>query len=75
VLTETSVRRNTEVSIHTEDHILKGVVEWCGFDDPLGCYVEIRLKPESRWSETWFKPQHLLPFESSTVKATSKRCA
>jgi len=60
VLTQTSVTRKTDVSIHTKDHILKGIVERCIFDEPLGCYVEIRLKPESRWSKTWFNPQHLL---------------
>jgi hypothetical protein len=75
VLIETSVRRNTEVSIHTKDHILKGIVEWCSFDYPLGCYVEIRLKRESRWSKSWFRPQHLLALQPRTDEANSKRCA
>jgi hypothetical protein len=63
VLTETFVGRNSDVTILTKDHVLEGVVERCDFDEPLGCYVEIRLKPESRWSEAWFRPQHMFALQ------------
>jgi hypothetical protein len=75
VLTQTPVRRNTEVSIRTEDHVLKGIVEWCTFDEPLGCYLEVRLKPESRWSKQWFRPKHLLALAKRTEDDKSKKCA
>lgn len=60
VLTEVPVRRGTEIRISTRAHTLNGIVEWCNFDEPLGCYLQIRLKNDSRWSQRWFKPQHLL---------------
>jgi hypothetical protein len=61
ILTEVPVRRGTEIRISTKAHTLNGIVEWCNFDEPLGCYLQVRLKSESRWSQRWFKPKHLLP--------------
>jgi hypothetical protein len=60
VLTEVPFRRGAEISIHAGSHILRGNVERCRDDQPLGCFIDVRLNPESRWSLQWFKPLHLL---------------
>jgi hypothetical protein len=60
VLTDIPLRQGTQVSINTKEHVLKGTVERCNIHEPLGCYIEVRLKPESRWSKRWFVPEHLL---------------
>src|SRR5580658_9419001 len=61
VFTEVQVRPGVEISIIANFHILRGYVERCSHDSPLGCYIEVRLNPESRWSEQQFRPQHLVP--------------
>jgi hypothetical protein len=58
--TEVPFRRGAEISIHAGSHVLRGTVEQCRYDEPLGCFMDVRLNPESRWSEQWFEPQHLL---------------
>jgi hypothetical protein len=73
LLTDIPLRRGTEVSINTKEHILKGVVERCNVHEPLGCYVEVRLKPKSRWSKRWFLPQHLLALGDCAARAN--KCA
>jgi hypothetical protein len=60
VLTHAAFPRGTAISIQANSHILRGSVKRCRYDQLLGCYIEVRLKPESRWSEQWFRPQHLL---------------
>ncbi len=75
VLTQTPIRRNTEVTIRTKGHSLKGIVEWCTFDEPLGCYLEVRLMPESQWTKQWFQPEHLLALGNHTEAADAKQCA
>lgn len=60
VLTEVPLRRGLEISINASGNTLTGIVDECRFDGPLGWYVEVRLKPESWWSEEWFRPEHLL---------------
>ena len=59
VLADVPVMHGTEVTINSKSRRLKGVVERCEYDEPLGCRIEVRLRPESRWSQRWFKPQHL----------------
>jgi hypothetical protein len=60
VLTEVPFKRGTKINITANSHVLRGNVERCRHDGPLGCFIEVRLDFESRWSEQWFKPQHLL---------------
>jgi hypothetical protein len=60
VLTQEPLRHGTEISIKTNSHVMNGIVERCKVVAQLGYYLEVRLKPESRWSERWFKPKHLL---------------
>lgn len=60
VLTQAPLRRGTEISIKTNSHVMNGIVERRTVEAQLGYYLEVRLKPESRWSERWFKPKHLL---------------
>jgi hypothetical protein len=60
VLAEEPLKRGTEIRINADSHVLSGIVECCNAEAPLGFFLEIRLKRESRWSEQWFKPKHLL---------------
>jgi hypothetical protein len=60
VLTEAAIERGTNVRVACESKELTGVVESCVRDESLGFFVEVRLDPESRWSEQWFTPRHLL---------------
>lgn len=60
VLTEAPLPRGAKVRVTCGSYQLKGIVESCRRDDVLGYFVELRLSPESRWSEDWFAPQHLL---------------
>jgi hypothetical protein len=60
LLVEQPVRRGTKVQVTCESNQLSGTVESCKLDNPLGFIVSIRLDPESRWSEKWFTPNHLL---------------
>ncbi len=39
---------------------LKGRVNACTAERLLGFYIEVELDSESRWSDQWFQPQHLL---------------
>ena len=59
-------RAHTLVRIVTKAHQLEGVVEDCKRDAALGFFVKVRLSPQSRWSERWFTPQHLLQLWSGT---------
>jgi hypothetical protein len=60
VLTDTPISRRTRVLVDCENHQLKGFVRSCVHAKTLGYFVEVRLCPESHWSEKWFTPQHLL---------------
>jgi hypothetical protein len=60
ILCDESIPRGTVVHINCEDHWLIGIVESCTFESLLGCFVAVRLDPQSRWSEEWFTPKHLL---------------
>lgn len=64
VLLEDPIPRGSRARIQCEEHELKGFVTACDFVEPLGFFVEVRLDPDSRWSEKWFTPQHLLSFQS-----------
>src|SRR5262245_62141666 len=60
VLAETPITRRTKVRIACDGHELKGFVRSCRQDKSLGFLVDVRLYPESRWSQQWFTPKHLL---------------
>jgi len=66
ILADCSFPRATAVRILTKDHELEGFVEDCRRDQDLGFFIKIRLAPQSRWSEQWFTPQHLLKLWSGT---------
>ena len=60
ILTEDAVPRGTKVRVKGKGHELTGFVRSCTFDRLLGFFIDIRLLTESRWSEKWFVPEHLL---------------
>jgi len=60
LLADSPIRCGTTVQVSCEASQLKGVVESCDFEGPLGFFVGVRLDPESRWSQKWFAPKHLL---------------
>ncbi len=66
ILTDCSFPRAAVVRIVTKEHKLEGFVEDCRRDGQLGFFVKVRLSPESRWSEPWFTPKHLLQLWSGT---------
>ena len=66
VLTECAFPLNAAVRIVSKAHRLEGVVEACTRHQPLGFFVKVKLSPQSRWSERWFTPQHLLQLWSGT---------
>jgi hypothetical protein len=76
VLTESAFPRDAVVRIVSKAQHLEGVVEACTRQQPLGFFVKVRLSPQSRWSERWFTPQHLLRLWSGTqTKASPLRAA
>jgi hypothetical protein len=60
VLTESAFPCNLSVRIQSTTHQLEGVVKSCKYQEHLGFVVKVKLNPESRWSERWFTPKHLL---------------
>jgi hypothetical protein len=66
VLLDCALPRNAAVQILTEAHKMEGVVENCKHDQTLGFFVKVRLAPQSRWSDRWFTPRHLLQLWSGT---------
>jgi hypothetical protein len=66
ILTDCSLPRLAVVRIVTKDHKLEGIVENCRRDEELGFFVKVRLSLQSRWSEQWFTPKHLLQLWSGT---------
>ncbi len=71
VLTECAFPRDAVVRIVSKAHQMEGVVEACTRQQPLGFFVKVRLAPQSRWSEHWFTPQHLLQLWSGTQPKVS----
>jgi hypothetical protein len=74
LLTEVPLKRGTEVDVIAKGRILNGIVEWCNLDEPVGCYIQVRLKPDSRWSYRGFKPMPSLTLVASK-KIAAKKCA
>ena len=60
VLTESPLRRGSKVRINCRSNRLEGRVLSCSLVEQMGYWVEVRLAPESRWTEAWFTPEHLL---------------
>jgi hypothetical protein len=60
ILTQSSVPLGSKVRVRGESHELKGFVRSCTHDPLLGFFIDIGLDSESRWSEKWFVPGHLL---------------
>jgi len=71
ILTECAFPRDAVVRIVSKAHHLEGIVETCTRQQPLGFFVKVRLKPQSRWSEHWFTPKHLLQLWSGTQPKVS----
>jgi len=59
VLAEAEISKGTRVRVACESNELKGLVRSCTYEPSLGFFVEVKLDPESRWSQQWFKPKHL----------------
>jgi hypothetical protein len=59
ILTQNALPLGTKVRIWGKTHKIKGVVRSCKYDRVLGYFVDIGLDPGSRWSEKWFRPEHL----------------
>ena len=66
ILTDCAFPQNAPVRIVSKGQQLEGIVEGCTQNQPLGFFVKVRFNPESRWSERWFTPQHLLKLWSGT---------
>jgi hypothetical protein len=66
ILAEEPVERGANITICVRSYVLKGVAAACCMDEVLGCYVEVRLAPESRWTEQWFRPEHMLTVAEET---------
>src|SRR5438046_10311783 len=71
ILTYCAFPRATAVRIVTKEHKLEGLVADCKRDRHLGFFVKVRLSSQSRWSESWFTPQHLLQLWSGTKSKVS----
>ena len=72
VLAERPWARGSQVSIKTDRQCLQGVVKSFDYDPTLGYFTTISLNAESRWSQEWFTPEHLLALwslESETAPA------
>jgi len=70
ILTEASVAPGTKVRITGKTNELRGFVRSCISDRLLGFFIEIGLDVESRWSERWFSPEHLLALSPSMSNFT-----
>lgn len=68
VLTDARILPGTKVRVRCETNQLKGVVKSCTRDE-LGYLVKVRLDADSRWSERWFTPQHLLALNAKFFRA------
>jgi hypothetical protein len=71
ILTDCAFPRATAVKIVSKDHQLEGFVETCRRDNQLGFFVKVRLSTNSRWSDRWFTPKHLLQLWSGTQPKVS----
>jgi hypothetical protein len=77
ILTESAFPCNANVRIQSRSHQMEGRVTSCKYQQPLGYIVKVELNPESRWSDRWFTPKHLLKLwsraetKSLTLPATS----
>ena len=70
VLLETALSIGVRVRVKTKGGTLRGVVRaWAG-EPLLGFFVEIALSRESRWSEKWFAPEHLLKVPSARLRSS-----
>lgn len=60
ILLQDVLPKGARVRVRVQGQELTGCVKSCTTDRVLGCFVLIELAPESRWTEKWFVPQHLL---------------
>jgi hypothetical protein len=72
IVTEEAVPKGTKIRIKGQTNELEGSVRSCRFDGLLGYSVDIRLDAGSRWSEEWFRPEHLLTLCPSMRYFTEK---
>jgi hypothetical protein len=75
VLTDRPFPGGSAVQIVTKTCILQGIVECSSPDQVLGFFVRVKLYPESRWSPGSFIPQHMLPVDYRTPKASALKMA
>ena len=71
VLAEAALCAGSRVEISSKSHILKGVIKSCTTQAGLGFLLEVRLSPESYWSQTGFVPQHLLTFRQPLLRLSA----
>lgn len=60
LLVDAPIRRSSKVSINCDTCSLRGVVQSCRFEQPLGYMIEVMLDSDSCWSPRWFTPKHLM---------------
>lgn len=60
LLVEHPISRGTKIQINCGSNRLEGRVTSCDLLAGAGFWTEVRFSPQSRWSERWFMPQHLL---------------
>ena len=60
ILADGRIPSGKKVRILCGTNQLKGTVQTCVHDDLLGFFVEVRFDRDSQWSESSFRPQHLL---------------
>lgn len=76
LLAEEPIEHGADITICVRSYVLKGTASACCTDDLLGYYIEVRLAPESRWSEQWFRPEHMFTVAQETRgSATHKQLA
>jgi hypothetical protein len=73
VLLDAPLPRGAQVIVNVGDNTLKGSISTWSFEPGLGYFVDVHLAPESRWTKTWFTPEHLLRPWEEVAKSQPKR--
>lgn len=66
ILVQRPLPNGMRVRVKGKGHELLGYVRSCTVDRVLGFFINIELQRQSRWSEKWFVPQHLLKVTASS---------
>ncbi len=70
LLLDTSIRLGAAVSFRVQNHPLRGVVDSWVYQPPLGYFVSVRFASGFEWSETDFRPAHMLKMPKPTRAKT-----